>query len=188
MGSSRGDGRLCPQATGPLGRVRRESRSKRLPPAPPRPVRRDALAAAIEPVGRAVDRLGEPGVLVRLAAALPSERMWREHGGARWNGHDPDLNSAMAPHRFRGLYAAERAQAARRIDNCSNAMWNWEVDDPTWQAALDAIDVAMAVRALQSEGLPVTAGMAEAHRKVLEVATEGSEHEPSLALGARSEP
>jgi hypothetical protein len=98
--------------------------------------------------------------------------MWREtNDGARWNGLDSDLNHAMAPMRWRGLLAAERAGAAHQFD-CAPAIWAWKVDDPTWQAALDAIDVAMAVRALQSEGLPVTTGMAEAHRQVLEIATE----------------
>jgi hypothetical protein len=152
--------------------VWRESRSARL--SPPNNARRGALTAAIEPLGRAVGRLGDPGVLARLAAALPSEDMWKENGGARWNGRDTDLNSAMYPMRWRGLLVAESAGAAHLIDNCvlPGALWGWEVDDPTWQAALDAIDVAMAVRALESEGLPVTTGMAEAHRQVLEIATE----------------
>lgn len=82
-----------------------------------------------------------------------------------------DLNAAMAPMRWRGLLAAEHAGAAHQFD-ATPAIWAWEVDDPTWQAALDAIDVAMAVRALESEGLPVTTGMGEAHRQVLEIATE----------------
>lgn len=109
-----------------------------------------------------------------LAEALPLDGEWRVNGGARWNGRDPDLNTAMAPIRFRGLYAAERAHAAHQITRCDAALWNWEVDDPTWQAALDAIDVAMAVSALRLEGLPVTHGMAEAHRKVLEITSEAT--------------
>jgi hypothetical protein len=147
----------------------RGSRSVRLPPA--NPDRKDALTAAIEPLGRAVSRLGDPVVLTRLAAALPPEEMWKQNGGARWNGLDTDLNAAMAPLRWRALLAAEHAGAAHQID-ATPAIWAWEVDDPTWRAALDAIDVAMAVSALQSEGLPVTTGMREAHRQVLEVASE----------------
>jgi hypothetical protein len=139
--------------------------------------RHAALSAAIESVGRVVDWLFDPVVVVRLAAALPPEEMWRgENGGARWNGRDDDLNAAMAPFRLRGLYAAERAHAAHQIDYSSNGLWNWKFDDPTWEAALDAIDVAMATSALQSEGLPVTSGMAEAHRHVLEIATEQALH------------
>ena len=99
------------------------------------------------------------------------EAMWKENGGARWNGLDTDLNAAMAALRWRGLRAAERAGAAYQID-ATPAIWAWEIDDPTWRAALDAIDVAMAVSALKSEGLPVTIGMADAHRQVLEIATE----------------
>lgn len=110
--------------------------------------------------------------------------MWREDGGARWNGLDTDLNSAMYPMRWRGLLAAEHAGAAHQVD-ATPAVWAWEVDDPTWQAALDAIDVAMAVRALQSEGLPVTTGMAEAHRQVLEIATEQAATRPYPSAGLR---
>jgi len=36
----------------------------------------------------------------------------------------------------------------------------------------DAIDVAMAVGALESEGLPVTMGVVEAGRRVVAIATE----------------
>ena len=141
-------------------------------PTPPN-ARQVALAAAIEPVGRAAWRLSDSVVVARLAAALPPDAMWKnERGGTKWNGHDDDLNTVMAPIRFRGIYAAQRAGAAHQIDYCSNALWNWQVDDPTWEAALDAIDVAMAAGALKSEGLPVTTGMVETHRQVLEIATE----------------
>jgi hypothetical protein len=132
-----------------------------------------ALAAAIEPVGRSVDWLFDPAVVGRLAAALPTRAEWRnENGGVRWNGLDDDLNTVMAPFRFRGLYAAERAGAAHLNDWCSTALWNWKVDDPTWEAALDAVDVAMAASALQSEGLPVTTGMMDTCHQVLAIATE----------------
>lgn len=133
--------------------------------------RRAALAAAIEPLGRAVARLGDPVVLARLAAALPSEEMRTEIGGSRSEHPDDDFSRAMARLRWQGLLAAERAGAAHQFD-ATPAIWAWEVDDPTWQAALDAIDVAMAVHALQLDGLPVTTGMAEAHRQILEIVTE----------------
>jgi len=131
---------------------------------------RAALSAAIKPLEPAVARIGEHTVRGQLAAALPLDEMWKENGGARWNGHDDDLNAAMAPLRWQGLLAAERAGAAYQFD-CAPAIWAWEVNDLTWQAALGAIDVAMAVCALQSEGLPVTTGMADTYRAVLEIAT-----------------
>ena len=132
--------------------------------------RRLALSAAIEPVGRVVDRLREPVIVARLAAALPPVEAWRdERGGARWDGHDTDLNAAMAPLRWRGLLAAERAGAAHQFD-ATPAIWAWEVEDPTWRAALDALDVAMAVRALRAEAIAVTDGMDECHRLVLDLA------------------
>jgi hypothetical protein len=136
----------------------------------PNETRRLALSTAVEPIGRVVDRLGEPAIVARLAAARPPYQMWHdERGDVMWNALDPDINAAMAPLRWRGLLAAERAGAAHQFD-ATAAIWAWEVDDPEWRAALDAIDVAMAVRALRADNVAVTAGMDGAHRVVLALA------------------
>ncbi len=134
-------------------------------------VRQLAFRAALGPIEPVVGRLSDPVVVARLASILlPAEE--RVYAGSAGNFHDSDLNSAMYPVRWSGLLAAERAGAAHLLDNCvpPGALWGWEVDDPTWAAALDALDVAMRVAILDMEGLPVTSGMRAAHRLALEVA------------------
>ncbi len=133
--------------------------------------RADLLRAAIEPLAPAVRALGRRDVVEAMVAALPPEAEWRaDDGGVRWP-QDYELNHAMYPLRFGALLAAGRAGAAHELSPCfGNALWNWEVDDVVWQAALDALDVAMAVCALTAEGGAVTLGMAETHRRVLEIA------------------
>jgi hypothetical protein len=133
--------------------------------------RRARLAAAIEPLDPVVAQLSDPETVARLAAALPRRDEWQADGGARWDGRDRDLNGAMYPIRIAGIEAAAHVGAAGLISCPSNAIWAWEVVDPTWRAALDTIDVAMAVRALRSENAPVTEGMARAHDRVLEIVT-----------------
>jgi hypothetical protein len=106
---------------------------------------------------------------------LPSAQE-RVYAGSTGDFHDNGLNSAMYPLRWRGLLAAERAGAAHLIDSCAppRALWAWEIDDPTWEAALAALDVAMRVAVLDMDGLPVTVGMRAAHRLVLEIARASS--------------
>ena len=132
--------------------------------------RRLALAAALRPIEPAVGRLLEPGVVARLAAVLPPAGD-RIYAGSAGHHHERDLNSAMYPMRLQGLLAAESSGAAHLIDSCvlPGALWGWEVDDPTWDAALDALDVAMRVAVLDLDGLPVTPGMRAASLLVLEI-------------------
>lgn len=132
------------------------------------PARQLAFAAALEPIEPAVGRLHKPDVVARLAAALPPTQV-RTYAGSAGDFYDRDLNSAMAPLRWRGLLAAERMGAAHQFD-ATPALWGWEIDDPTWDAALDAMDVAMRVAVLDMEGRPVSPGMRAAHRLVLEIA------------------
>jgi hypothetical protein len=132
--------------------------------------RRRDFVAALRPIEPAVGRLLEPGMVARLAAVLPPAGD-RIYAGSASNHHDSDLNSAMYPMRLQGLLAAEHAGAAHLIDNCvlPGALWGWEVADPTWGAALDALDVAMRVAVLDMEGLPVTPGRRAASLLVLEI-------------------
>jgi hypothetical protein len=139
---------------------------------PKRPTARQlAYAAALRPIEPTVGRLARPAVVARLAAALPpvEERVAARRAG---DGLDRDLNAAMYPMRCRGLLAAERSGAAHLIDDCvpPGALWGWEVDDPTWRAALDALDLAMLVAVFDMDGRPVTSGMRAAHRLVLGIA------------------
>jgi hypothetical protein len=130
-----------------------------------------AFAAALGPIEPAVDRLSTPDVVACLAAALPPAEE-RIYAGSASDGFDRDINGAMYPMRRRGLLAAERAGAAHLIDHCvpPGALWGWEVDDPSWGAALDALDVAMRVVVLDMEGRSVPSGMRAAHRLVMEIA------------------
>ena len=82
---------------------------------------------------------------------------------------DTDLNAALAPLRWRGLNAAEAVGAAYQID-ATPAIWAMKVDDPTWEAALETIEVAMKVCVLDMEGLPVTTEMRAAQELVLDLA------------------
>jgi len=132
------------------------------------PARELAFVAALKPIEPAVGRLNRPDVVARLAAARPPAGEQVYTGSAR-DGLDPDLNSAMFPPRWRGLLAAERAGAAHQFD-ATPALWAWAVDDPTWRAALDTLDVAMRVAVMDMEGQPVTPGMRAAHRLALEIA------------------
>ncbi len=95
------------------------------------------------PIGSALDRLRDPDVIARLAAELPPVDARRLAGSAA-NGLDTDLNAALAPLRWRGLNAAEAVGAAYQID-ATPAIWAMKVDDPTWEAALETIEVAMKV-------------------------------------------
>jgi hypothetical protein len=120
-------------------------------------------------LGCLLEGLGELGVVVKpeqaVFACMPSL------GRAERAGAGP-LEVLGYAVRWRGLLAAERAGAAHLIDNCvpPGALWGWEVDDPTWGAALDTLDVAMCVAVLDMEGLPVTSGLRAAQRLVLEIA------------------
>jgi hypothetical protein len=135
----------------------------------PNEARCRAFVKAIDPITGVVGRLGDPTVVALLAAALPPAQMWQVNGGASWNGLDADLNAAMFPVRWKGLLAAERAGAAHQLD-ATPAIWAWEVVDPEWRTALDALDVAMAVRILDVEGLPVTSGMRATEELVRKIA------------------
>jgi hypothetical protein len=88
----------------------------------------------------------------------------------------PPGNSSLPPPSSRlnrpsvGSTSRTWSLASPRHFDATPALWGWEVDDPTWDAAIDAIDVAMRVAVLDMEGRPVSPGMRAAHRLALEIA------------------